>query len=164
MILSHWVSHAGSSHNWLFRPGHTHFQLPVSSITWTGPRLSWAWKITHLNPAQRRGLGTWMVLGKTTQEEFSQPWTLFSTLPPQISQADQVLVTHSSNFLDNRAFDFHFPFSVSLTDSPIFLSSVSKQTTSTQILDLGSLVAQMVKNLLAVQETWVQSLGWEDPL
>ena len=28
----------------------------------------------------------------------------------------------------------------------------------------ASLVAQMVKNLLAVQETWVQYLGWEDPL
>jgi len=28
----------------------------------------------------------------------------------------------------------------------------------------ASLVAQTVKNLLAVQETWVQSLGWEDPL
>ena len=27
-----------------------------------------------------------------------------------------------------------------------------------------SLVAQMVKNLPAVQETRVQSLGWEDPL
>ena len=27
-----------------------------------------------------------------------------------------------------------------------------------------SLVAQMVKNLPAVQETWVRSLGWEDPL
>ena len=27
-----------------------------------------------------------------------------------------------------------------------------------------SLVAQMVKNLSVVQETWVQSLGWEDPL
>jgi len=27
-----------------------------------------------------------------------------------------------------------------------------------------SLVAQKVKNLPAVQETWVQSLGWEDPL
>ena len=27
-----------------------------------------------------------------------------------------------------------------------------------------SLVAQMVKNLPAVQGTWVQSLGWEDPL
>ena len=31
----------------------------------------------------------------------------------------------------------------------------------------ASLVAQMVKkkkNLSAMQETWVQSLGWEDPL
>ena len=27
-----------------------------------------------------------------------------------------------------------------------------------------SLVAQMVKCLLAMQETWVQSLGHEDPL
>ena len=32
-------------------------------------------------------------------------------------------------------------------------------------LDLwASLVAQMVKNLPAVQETWVQFLGWEDLL
>ena len=29
---------------------------------------------------------------------------------------------------------------------------------------MTSLVAQMVKCLLAMQETWVQSLGWEDPL
>ena len=28
----------------------------------------------------------------------------------------------------------------------------------------ASLVAQMVKNPPAIQETWVQSLGWEDPL
>ena len=28
----------------------------------------------------------------------------------------------------------------------------------------ASLVAQSLKNLPAVQETWVQSLGWEDPL
>ena len=28
----------------------------------------------------------------------------------------------------------------------------------------ASLVAQMVKNLPAMQDTWVQSLGWEDPL
>ena len=27
-----------------------------------------------------------------------------------------------------------------------------------------SLVAQMVKCLSAMQETWVRSLGWEDPL
>ena len=29
---------------------------------------------------------------------------------------------------------------------------------------LASLVAQLVKNLSAMQETWVPSLGWEDPL
>ena len=28
----------------------------------------------------------------------------------------------------------------------------------------ASLVAQLVKNLPAVWETWVQSMGWEDPL
>ena len=28
----------------------------------------------------------------------------------------------------------------------------------------ASLVAQSVKNLPAVQETWFRSLGWEDPL
>ena len=29
---------------------------------------------------------------------------------------------------------------------------------------LGSLVAQTVKNPPVMQDTWVQSLGWEDPL
>ena len=29
---------------------------------------------------------------------------------------------------------------------------------------LASLIAQMVKHLPTMQETWVQSLGWEDPL
>ena len=28
----------------------------------------------------------------------------------------------------------------------------------------ASMVAQMVKNLPAIQETWLWSLGWEDPL
>ena len=28
----------------------------------------------------------------------------------------------------------------------------------------ASLVAQLVKNLPAMWDTWVQSLGWEDPL
>ena len=28
----------------------------------------------------------------------------------------------------------------------------------------ASLVAQLVKNLPVMQETWVRSLGWEDPL
>ena len=29
---------------------------------------------------------------------------------------------------------------------------------------LASLVVQLVKNLPVMWETWVQSLGWEDPL
>ena len=29
---------------------------------------------------------------------------------------------------------------------------------------MASLVAQMVKSLPVMQDTWVQSLGWEDPL
>ena len=29
---------------------------------------------------------------------------------------------------------------------------------------LASFVAQLVKNPPTMQETWVQSLGWEDPL
>ena len=28
----------------------------------------------------------------------------------------------------------------------------------------ASLVAQMLKNLSAMQDTWIRSLGWEDPL
>ena len=33
-----------------------------------------------------------------------------------------------------------------------------------QLNEVASLVAQLVKNPPAMQETWVQSLGWEDPL
>ena len=33
-----------------------------------------------------------------------------------------------------------------------------------EIRDFASLVAQMVKNLPAMRETWVRSLNWEDPL
>ena len=32
------------------------------------------------------------------------------------------------------------------------------------VVSIHSLVAQMVKNLPAVQETWVRFLDWEDPL
>ena len=31
-------------------------------------------------------------------------------------------------------------------------------------MNMASLVAQMTKNLRAMRETWVPSLGWEDPL
>ena len=29
---------------------------------------------------------------------------------------------------------------------------------------MASLVAQLVKNLPEMQETWIQPMGWEDPL
>ena len=32
------------------------------------------------------------------------------------------------------------------------------------MINQASLGAQLVKNLPAMQEIWVQSLGWEDPL
>ena len=33
-----------------------------------------------------------------------------------------------------------------------------------KLIGIGPLVAQLVKNLPAIWETWVRSLGWEDPL
>ena len=46
-------------------------------------------------------------------------------------------------------------------------SSESQSLTSLFVRIMGirvSLVAQLLKNPLAVQETWVQTLGLEDPL
>ena len=37
-------------------------------------------------------------------------------------------------------------------------------TITTDFSLFGASLAQMVKNLLAMQETWAQSLSWEDPL
>ena len=45
----------------------------------------------------------------------------------------------------------------------ITLSEVIQRKTNIVSL-MASLVAQMVKNLPTVWETWVRFLGWEDPL
>ena len=51
--------------------------------------------------------------------------------------------------------------------SPIFFDSVSGILKKIKV-NYGnnwiSLVAQLVKNPPAMKETWVRSLGWEDPL
>ena len=47
------------------------------------------------------------------------------------------------------------------SDIPISLTVFHSFLWSTQ---WASVVAQLVKNLPAIQETWVQFLGWEDPL
>ena len=45
----------------------------------------------------------------------------------------------------------------------LWVSSILLYIYTTSFL-WASLVAQLVKNLPAMWETWVQSLGWEDPL
>ena len=50
-----------------------------------------------------------------------------------------------------------YPFTFML-DSVLVIISESRHGT----LDFH--IAQLVKNLPTMQETWVQSLGWEDPL
>ena len=39
-----------------------------------------------------------------------------------------------------------------------------QESKMSNIYKISSLVARTVKNLPVMQETWVQSLGWEDPL
>ena len=42
--------------------------------------------------------------------------------------------------------------------------SATKFSICLYMCDYDSLVAQTVKHLPTIRETWVQSLGWEDPL
>ena len=44
------------------------------------------------------------------------------------------------------------------------LKRLSSSSSSSNVPREASLMAQMVKNLPVMWETWVQSLGWEDPL
>ena len=63
---------------------------------------------------------------------------------------------HTNNIYWYKVFIFK-----NVTDS----SSLPKQVFCHQMnLQWPSLVAQLVKNPPAMRETWVQSLGWEDPL
>ena len=51
-----------------------------------------------------------------------------------------------------------------LPGRPGMLQSIESQRDMTEWLNWTELVAQMVKNPPAMWETWVRSLGWEDPL
>ena len=46
----------------------------------------------------------------------------------------------------------------------IYFNMFDKFLDPCNLLDRASLVAQTVKNLPAMRETWVQFLGWEHPL
>ena len=49
-------------------------------------------------------------------------------------------------------------------DSILKMIDITLPTNICIVKAMGFLVAQMVKNLPAMRETWVQSLGWDDPL
>ena len=57
-----------------------------------------------------------------------------------------------------------FPEPWGLTWNIWFICCSRKQNLNDPKVRLSSQVAQMVKRLPAMQETWVWSLGWEDPL
>ena len=61
------------------------------------------------------------------------------------------------------AFFFLFAF-ILLSSCLAFLSSDQPAKVNLKSCTWASLVAQMVKNLPAMQETPVRFLGWEDPL
>ena len=49
--------------------------------------------------------------------------------------------------------------------TPCFvITNMGKESEKEYVCVCVSLVAKLVKNLPAMQENWVQSLGWEDPL
>ena len=48
--------------------------------------------------------------------------------------------------------------------NPLSKTSLNQRMSTCELLLWASPVAQLVKNLPAVRETKVQSLGWEDPL
>ena len=50
------------------------------------------------------------------------------------------------------------------SETSAFSGGSDMNSSPTTYQSRASLVAQLVKNLPAMQETWVRSLGWKDPL
>ena len=58
----------------------------------------------------------------------------------------------------------HKKFSILLNHLIKAILMVAKHSTALSTIKSASRVVEMIKNLPEVQETWVQSLRWEDPL
>ena len=78
---------------------------------------------------------------------FSKPWSLLSVFSLAIANL-------TSNIIEEREAPFLNIKHINLLSSFLLL----------KLRACPSLVAQAVKNLPIMQETWVWSLGWEDPL
>ena len=71
-------------------------------------------------------------------------------------------IKHENGWRQNKKFSYKFWGRRILRTQQPYVNFTLKQLTSTPC-HWASLVAQTVKNLLAMRETWVPSLGWGDP-
>ena len=101
------------------------------------------WVIVHC------GLSWWLSGKKSANQYRKQVWSLVRS--PGEEKGYPLQYSCLENSMDRGA-------------CPWGCKELDRTEWRTLIYILGaSLVAQMVKNLPAIQETWVQSLGWEDP-
>ena len=101
---------------------------------------------------------------------FATPWTVAHQAPPSMGFSRQEygsgLPFPSPADLPNPGIEPRSPAlqADTLTSEPPGLPIFTWARTNCSHFTRASLLAQLVKNLLAMQETWVLSSGWEDAL
>ena len=98
---------------------------------------------------------------------FPTPWTAAHQASLSITNSQSLLKLMSIESMMPSISSSVIPFSSCLQSFPASGSFPMSQffTSGHHIIkNKASLVAQLVKNPPAMQETWVRSLGWEDPL
>ena len=98
---------------------------------------------------------------------FPTPWTAAHQTSLSITNSQSLLKLMSIESMMPSISSSVIPFSSCLQSFPASGSFPMSQffTSGHHIIkNKASLVAQLVKNPPAMQETWVRSLGWEDPL
>lgn len=103
--------------------------LPISNLQYPlifARRFSLAQEPSQSGPRIEGRTGDVSVFWRSYQQKVPQPWTMCSVLASQVSQKDQVLVSHSSNFLDDIAFNCLFSFLPHFPVRSHFLSMPSK--------------------------------------
>ena len=81
--------------------------------------------------------------------------------PASLKMSKPVEAWHLRSFLDDFTVDLQWVCSCT---NVILCTDRPQSHLPVGLFLWASLVAQFVENLPAIQETWVRSLGWEDPL
>ena len=87
--------------------------------------------------------------------------------PGQLSNPTPTALSHPSPSLSFSYLSFSLVYILSRLKTYKRVSrkdSSKKKMELTQTASWVSLMAQLVKNLPAMQDTWVRSLGWKDPM